>query len=294
LAIAASSTAVDTVIACAQLAPVLGELDGNRARAAQAIAAAARSGARLVVLPELVNTGYALADDAQAREFGEPSDGPTISGWQALCEAHGIVIIGGFCELDPFGRARNSAAIVCPGTQVTVYRKTHLWDREQLTFTAGEQAPPVADTPFGRVGVAICYDAFFPEVMRGLAVAGAELIAVPMNSPLTGAPTEPLAVEIVLALAAANVNRVIVAQADRCGPERGIDWAGATVICDPDGRLAAGPLPDRTRTGLLTARLSLADARDKRIGLRNDVIADRRLDLYASPTPTLKTRENVT
>jgi predicted amidohydrolase len=293
LAIAASPTS-ETVIACAQLAPVLGDLEANRARAAQAIAAAARAGAGLVVLPELAITGYALADDAQARELGEPADGPTVSGWQALADAHRLVVVGGFCELDPLGLPRNSAAIVCPGRQPTIYRKTHLWDREQLTFAAGDQAPPVVDTPVGRVGVAICYDAFFPEVMRALAVAGAEVIAVPMNSPLAGAPTEPLPVAIVLALAAANVNRVIVAQADRCGPERGLEWAGASVICDPDGRLAAGPLPDRTQTGLLTARLRPADARDKRLGTRNDVLADRRLDLYSSPPPILETKENVT
>ena len=85
------------------------------------------------------------------------------------------------------------------------------------------------DTPAGRVGVAICYDAFFPEVMRGLALAGrrgdrrADELAADRS-----APTEPLALEIVLALAAAQVNRVFVAQADRCGTERGIEWAQAT------------------------------------------------------------------
>jgi len=294
LAISTPPSGTEAVIACAQLAPVLGDLDGNRARAAQAIATAASAGAQLVVLPELVSTGYALADVAQAQELGEPADGPTVSGWRALSDAHGIVVIGGFCELDADGTPRNSAAVVCPGAPVTVYRKTHLWDRERLTFTAGDEAPPVLDTPVGRVGVAICYDALFPEVMRGLAIAGAELIAVPMNSPLAGPPTVPLPVEIVSALAAAYANRVIVAQADRCGPERGIDWAGASVICDPDGRLAAGPLPDRARTGLLTACLCLADARDKRLGRRNDVLADRRLDLYATQTPTIETKENVT
>src|SRR5207245_9061552 len=92
-------------------------------------------------------------------------------------------------------------------------RKAHLWDREQLLFRAGSEPPPVIATAAGRIGVAICYDAFFPEVMRGLALAGAEVIAVPMNSPVLDPPTEPLAMEIVLALAASHVNAVFVAHA---------------------------------------------------------------------------------
>ena len=128
----------------------------------------------------------------------------------------------------------------------TIYRKAHLWDREQTTFIAGGAPPPVLDTAAGRIGVAICYDAFFPEVMRGLALAGADVIAVPMNSPVATPPPPPNAAptsEIVLALAAATVNRVYVVQADRSGPERGITWSQASAICDPDGRWSPGRSP---------------------------------------------------
>ena len=291
MAIAESSRSES--VACAQLAPVFGDLEGNRARAAEAITAAAHDGARLVVLPELAVTGYAFTGASEARELGEPADGPTVSSWRALADAHGIVVVGGFCELDEAGTPRNSAAVVCPGGEISVYRKTHLWDREPLIFEAGDRLAPVVDTPAGRVAVAICYDAFFPEVMRELAARGAEIIAVPMNSPLEDEPTAPLALEVVLALAAANVNRVYVAQADRCGPERGIAWAGASVICDPDGRLLAGPVADRTETALLSAPIDLARARDKRLGERNDVLADRRTDLYPSFTATPQIKEKV-
>jgi len=273
-------------IACAQLAPVLGDLHGNRAQAATAIRDAAQAGARLVVLPELCTTGYALADESQARELGETADGEAVTEWSALARECDITIVGGFLELDRDGAPHNSAAVVDPGGLRTVYRKTHLWDREPLIFRGGAEPPPVIDTPVGRVGVAICYDAFFPEVMRGLALAGAEVIAVPMNSPLDGPATEPLALEVVLALAAAQVNRVFVAQADRCGTERGIEWAQATVICDPGGRLLAAPAPG---TGLRRATCDLILARDKSLGARNDVFADRRTDLYRlhpEPSPT--------
>lgn len=278
MAITASSSG-GTHVACAQLAPVFGDVDGNRARAAEAVETAARRGADLVILPELCTTGYAFADESEARELGEPADGPTLGQWRALASAHSVVIVGGFCELDAEGTPRNSALVVDQDGSSRVYRKTHLWDREQLIFVAGTAPPPVIDTTAGRVGIAICYDAFFPEVMRVLALAGADVIAVPMNSPVIDPPTEPLAAEVVLALASAQVNRVYVAQADRSGAERGIDWANASAICDPDGRLLAGPV---TGPALLMAACDLERARDKALGARNHVVADRRPQLYTT------------
>jgi len=274
---------------------VFGDLARNRARTQEAIRAAADAGARLVVLPELCTTGYAFADESQVRELGEPADGPTVTGWRELAAALGLVIVGGFCECDHGGLPHNSAAIIDADGALTAYRKAHLWDREQLLFVAGDEPAPVVATAGGRVGVAVCYDAFFPEAMRSLALAGADLIAVPMNSPVIEPPgrTRPLPVEIVLALAAANANRVFVAQADRIGAERGIEWAGASVICDPDGRLLAGPVADLERPAMLTATCDLDAARDKRLGARNDVFADRRLDLYRDAATTNQTKETV-
>ena len=138
------------MVACAQLAPVFGDLVGNRARAVDAIRAAALSGSELIVLPELCTTGYAFADESEARELGEPADGPTLAGWLELAQEHQIAIVGGFCELDGDGRPRNSARRGRSDGVRCVYRKTHLWDREQLIFVPGSKPPPVIDTPFGR------------------------------------------------------------------------------------------------------------------------------------------------
>ena len=134
-------------------------------------------------------------------------------------------------------------------------------------------------TTAGRVGLAICYDAFFPEVMRALALGGAELIAVPMNSPVLDPPTGPLAIEVVLALAAAHVNRVFVAQADRAGRERGIEWAQASVICDPGGNMLAGP---PAGPALLQASCDLTVARDKSLGLATTSSPTDGPELYAA------------
>jgi 5-aminopentanamidase len=291
LAIGDTSPAI-VGLACVQLAPEFGDLTGNRGRAAAAIRDAARAGADLIVLPELCTTGYAFADRAEALQYSEPADGPSIREWRALASEHGAVIVAGFCERDPDGAPRNSAAVVQPDGACTIYRKTHLWDREQTTFVAGLEPPPVVDTAAGRIGLAICYDAFFPEVMRALAVAGAELIAVPMNSPApipAPPPSAVLASEIVLALAAATVNRVYVAQADRSGPERGIEWSQASAICDPDGGLVAGPV---SGVGLLRATCDMRRPRDKVLGMRNHVLADRRAELYGAAAAGARTPDS--
>jgi predicted amidohydrolase len=212
-------------VACAQLGPRIGDVDGNRARALQAIDGAAARGAQLVVLPELCVSGYCFADAGEARACAEPADGPTVAGWCDAAARHDLVVVGGFCELDPHGDLRNSAVIVDRTGLRALYRKTHLWDREPLIFRRGDEPAPVVDTPAGRIGLAVCYDAAFPEHTRRLALAGAEIVAVPMNSPAPQRPTEPIPIEIALAMAAANANRVHVAQADRTGDERGTRWA---------------------------------------------------------------------
>lgn len=263
--------------AAIQLSPIFGEVAVNRENAACAIEEAASLGAELVVLPELCISGYVFVDGKEARALSESLTGETVEGWVSLAAKHGLTIVGGICERDDGGDLHNTAVVVEKTGLTAAYRKTHLWDREQLVFTPGARRPPVVDTACGRVGVAICYDSFFPEVMRGLAVAGADVIAVPMNSPATEPPFEPLPIEVSLVIAAAAVNRVFVVQADRSGRERDVDWAEASVIVDPEGRLLSGPTHGRA---VLVADLDLDCAHDKAYGERNDVLADRRLDLY--------------
>lgn len=266
-------------IACAQLGPAIGQIAANRERATEAIDSAAAQGARLVVLPELCITGYCFADADEARGCAEPLDGPTVRGWCEQAARHDLVVVGGICELDPDGALRNSAVIVDASGVRAAYRKSHLWDREPAIFRRGDEPAPVVDTAAGRIGVAVCYDAVFPEHLRRLGLAGAEIVAVPMASPAPAQPTEPIAIEIALAMAAANSNRVYVAQADRTRDERGTRWAQASVIVDPDGSVVAGPADGEA---LLLADADLARARDKSWGERNDVLGDRRPELYTT------------
>jgi predicted amidohydrolase/dienelactone hydrolase len=273
------------VIAVAQLAITIGEPDANRKAAAAAVAEAAAAQARLVVLPELCDSGYvfgAVAAEAQAEAAALASpadDSDTLRQWQALAAEHQLLIVGGFCERGADGRLFNSAAVVDASGTRAVYRKAHLWDKEKLVFTPGDAPPPVVDTTIGRVGVMICYDVEFPEWVRLAALNGADLIAAPVNWPYAGRPAGERPAEVVKAQAAAATNGVFVAVADRCQDERGVSWISGSLIVGPDGYPLAGPVLE-DRPAVLTATCDLQKARDKSLDGDNDLLADRRPALY--------------
>lgn len=276
----------ETIVACAQIALDVDAPDANREAATVAVRAAAEQGAQVIVLPELTPSGYVLADADEARRRAESVAGPTVTGWAALALELGVVVVGGFCELGDDGRVHNSAALVDPSGVRAVYRKAHLWDREPERFVAGDAPPPVVETAFGRIGVVVCYDLEFPEWMRSVALAGAELVCAPVNWPRYPAPEGERPMEVVRVQAQAAFNRVFVAACDRVGRERGVDWVGGSTIADPDGWPLTDPLG--ATPGLALARCDLSRSRDKRVGDRNDVHGDRRPDLYggsSAPAP---------
>jgi 5-aminopentanamidase len=266
-------------VAACQLRLRIGETGRNRAAAREAVDIAAGQGARVIVLPELVPSGYVFASAAEARSLAEPADGPTVSEWQRLAARHDLVIVGGFCELAESGELRNSAAIVDGDGTRAVYRKAHLWDAEPDVFTPGDAAPPVVDTAYGRIGVMVCYDAEFPEWVRRPALAGADLLAVPTNWPAEPAPAGERPMVVLNVQTAASANRIFIAAADRCGTERGVRWTGGAVIAGVDGYPLAGPAC-ADEPAVLVADCDLRLSRSKANSPRNDVHADRRPGLY--------------
>jgi predicted amidohydrolase len=266
-----------TRVACQQLAPVLGDLDANRAMCRDAIVAAAEAGADVVVLPELITCGYMFASAAEAFDAAVDPDDELLREWGSL----GPVVVGGFAERGVGGEVFNSAAVVDGSGVRAVYRKLHLWDNEQTIFTPGASPPPVVDTTVGRIAVVICYDLEFPELTRTVALAGAQLLAVPTNWPLFPRPAgEPRASEVVIAMGTARMNRMAVACADRLGTERGQQWTGGTTIVGVDGWVAA----ETHKSGLIVADLDLEAAIDKKLTDRADVFGDRRPELYGAVT----------
>lgn len=253
----------------------MGEVAANIEAVRAAVGDAARAGARLIVVPELALSGYVFADAAEARSAAIARDDPR---WEVIAQElpEGAVAVVGYAE-DAGPRLFNTAAVVARDARLGDYRKSHLWGGESLFFAPGDAAGAVVETPIGRVGVAICYDNEFPEVPRRLALAGAEVLALPVNWPLVGRPPGERAPETIQAMAAARSSRLSTVIADRHGSERGVAWTGGTAIIDDDGWVHAAPADG---DGMVVATLRVRHPSDKSLPPFNDLFADRRPDLY--------------
>lgn len=267
-------------IICQQMALDVGQPAANEAAACEAISEALALGADVVVLPELVTSGYVFESRKEVLARAHSPSSPLFASWRSLVSHRDAVVVGGFPEVDAAGRVYNSAAAVDARGILAIYRKCHLWDEEKLWFQPGEARPPVLETRFGRLGMLICYDLEFPESVRSLMIRGAELIVVPTNWPLSKRPEGERPPEMIGASSAARLNGVFIACCDRVGPERGVSWTGGSCIVDTQGWLVA----ERTQRdrGYLLADIEVARARDKALNKNNDILRDRRPELYGA------------
>ncbi|MEM9221886.1 MAG: nitrilase family protein [Pseudomonadota bacterium] len=267
-------------IACVQYEPRIGKLSANREESIERADAAVKDGAQLVVLPELASSGYVFESRREALELSEQADGPAVSAWTTFAQRNNVHIVAGFCELAG-SDLHNSAAIIGPHGLIGIYRKAHLWNEEALVFERGDVGFPVYNTEIGRLGALICYDGWFPEAWRMLALQGAEVVCMPTNwVPMPNSDHQPLAMANILVMGAAHSNSVFVAAADRVGIERGQPFLGQSVIAGPDGWLCAGPASGSEPETLLATVDVAAARRGRALNKFNQVLRDRRADLY--------------
>jgi predicted amidohydrolase len=268
-------------VACIQMEPVVGEKDRNLARGLEKIEAAAGQGARLIVLPELANSGYVFETRDEAFALAEEIPaGPSCAAWAEAAARHGAWIVAGIAEREG-DRLYNSAVLIGPQGHVGTFRKVHLWNEENLFFEPGDLGFPVFRTPIGRIGMAICYDSWFPEAYRLCALQGADIVCVPTNwVPIPGQDPQREAMANILCMAAAHSNSIFVAAADRVGTERGQPFIGQSLVVSYTGWPVAGPA-SATEEEILCADVNLADARRKRNWNEyNQPLRDRRSDVY--------------
>jgi 5-aminopentanamidase len=265
-----------TRISCQQLAPQVGDPEGNRVLSIAAIEQAAAAGADVVVLPELTSSGYMFESAQEAAELAIAPDGPLIEEWAALAARHDLVLAAGFAERGADGHTYNSAVLADATGVRAIYRKLHLWDREKLVFAPGSELPPIVQTRVGEVSLVICYDLEFPELTRTVALGGTQLLLVPTNWPLMERPEGERPAEALIAMATARTNHMAIACADRIGVERGQPWTGGTTIVDVEGWVAA----ETRRQEMIVADVDLEAALDKRFTELADSFADRRPELY--------------
>lgn len=167
------------------------DVESNLERARDLIRQAAHAGAKIVGLPE--NFAYLGSDGdhklSLAEEIGDEAGGPILSAMRSAARASGVwLLLGGFPERTAAGRIGNTSVLMDPDGRVRArYRKIHLFDvdvpggqrfRESETVAPGD-APVVAETPWGGLGLSICYDLRFPELYRAMSAAGARIITVP-------------------------------------------------------------------------------------------------------------------
>ena len=269
-------------VAAIQMEPRIGQTEHNRAHSLDLIGQASDRGATLMVLPELTNSGYVCETREAAAALAEDAwTGPTVRAWSALAAQRGLYIVAGLCERagdDVF----NSAVVVGPGGVLGVFRKIHLWDQENRFFTPGDLGFPVLDLPFGKLGVMICYDGWFPESYRACALAGADVVCIPTN--WVPMPAQPAGREVMantLVMAGAHSNGVFVVAADRFGLERGQPFLGNSIIVGPTGFPLAGPAPADAEA-ILTAEIVPAEARASRqLNGFNHLLENRRTTQYS-------------
>jgi predicted amidohydrolase len=269
-------------ISAVQLQSALYDLNGNLSRAAAAIESAADNGSRVVLLPELATSGYGLDANGLARA-SDPVDGVVLRAWSALAKRLDIFIAGGFCEREG-DRLYNSVLLVGPDGLAGHYRKLHLFDREKTVFTPGDKGLRVWRLPFAQVGLCVCYDLRFVEVVRALALQGADLILVPTawvgGFDRVDVDASGFIGQVSGVLVQANLNQVFLACASQAGTVGGTRFLGSSLIVDPYGRLMAGPL-GQTAEAIASSEIDTDDARAARA--RSDLIRpreDRRTDLY--------------
>ena len=209
-------------------------------KALRLIDEAAGKGANIVALQELFNTPYFPNRPRDSQKYfamAETIPGPTIDRVADKAREHNMVIMAPIYEREMAGVYYNSAAVIGPdGELIGVYRKMHIPHSddyiEKYYFKPGNLGFPVFDTPFGKIGVLICYDRHFPEGARALGLAGAEILLIPVASP------RPTASEVFVKelMGMAIANQYFVAAVNRVGVELKEEFYGDEPGVRPQGK----------------------------------------------------------
>ncbi len=267
------------------------EAQPNVDKAIQRIGEAAARGAQIVCLQELFAGPYPCQTEDHAQfERAEPIPGPTSQRLSAAAREHGVVVVGSIFERRAPGVYHNTAVVFdADGSTAGVYRKMHIPDDplyyEKFYFTPGDLGFGSFETRFGKVGVCVCWDQWFPEGARLTAMTGAEVIFyptaigwIPGEKEVYGAAQHSAWETMMRSHAIAN--GVFVAAPNRVGREGEVEFWGASFVADPYGKVLARGAHDQEEIVLVECDLGLIDvARTHWPFLR-----DRRIDAYGDLT----------
>ena len=263
----------------------------NVAKAKEIVRAAAAKGAQVVLLQELFETPYFCQDQLPDHfALAQPFEGNTlIAEMAALAGQLGVVLPVSFFERAGHAYFNSLAMVDADGGVLGLYRKSHIPDgpgyREKYYFTPGDTGFKVWNTRFGVIGCGICWDQWFPEEARAMALMGAEALLYPTAIGTEPPPAPPLDSRdhwrrVMQGHAAANY--VPLVASNRIGSERGrageLTFYGSSFIADPTGAIAAEL--GRTEEGIATATFDLDEIAKMRASW--GLFRDRRPDLYGA------------
>ncbi len=257
------------------------ELKKTLSKTAELVSLAANEGARIITLPQLFNSRwFPVGIDAANFSIAEQEDGPTITFVKELAQKNDAVIIASIFEKDGSGHFNTAFVIGNDGQTIGKYRKMHvpqipLWE-EKSYFKPGDIGFPVFKTPFAAIGVQLCWDVFFPEGFRLLALQGAEIVFTPTASAFYHSREKwERAIS-----AAAHANGIFIMRVNRVGTEEKQEFYGRSFCAGPDGEVAARP--SGSSEGVILAEVDLAEISIMRGEWT--LLADRRPEFYGGIT----------
>jgi len=258
-------------IATVQNSPVFGEKEKNINDLLKMMDS---TGAELYILPEMSYSGYQLVSKEEVAALADKVDSDNIMRFAEWSKAHGSAVILGFPEAAEDGKIYNSSVFITPEGERYIYRKSHLFYKEKIFYAPGNTGFFVKEWHGVRIGQAICFDWYFSESFRTLALLGADLIAHCTNIVM---PYFQRA-----AFARAIENKVYIATSNRIGTEERdgekLVYTGESVIVDPLGNYLVDAPSDKT--GVFTAEIDTKLSRNKKLNNFNDVLGDRRTIFY--------------
>jgi len=221
-------------VAAVQMDCVLGEKDKNIAKATKFVEEAGQKGAQLIAFPELFSTGYRLEENYYRFSEYIP-EGDTVKEFEGIAKENQVYIVGCMVERgENRDTCYNSAFLVGPQGYIGKIRKAQLWGREKLYFSAGPLKREVFDTKLGKIGITICYEIGFPEIVRDLALQGADII---VELSAVGRP-RAYAWDL-MSRSRALENGCFVVVSDRVGKEKDTVFSGLSKIISPKGDILA-------------------------------------------------------
>lgn len=246
------------MVAGVQMDCTLGDIARNRTAVIAKLHQAAERGAKLVVFPECVLTGYGFDSREQLRAAAESLPGPSTDAIANTCAKLGVWAVFGLIEAAPDGKLYNACALVGPSGFLASYRKIHLPCLGADRFTdPGDRPFAVHDLGGLKIGMNICFDGSFPESSRILTLLGADLVVLPTNW-----TTNSRTMAQLVSAARAWENHIYYLAVNRVGEESGFRYLGLSSTADCMANVQFAPEGEEA---IFTMEVDPAAARQKRV-----------------------------